>query len=199
MSSSLVVGIDVSSQSNSVFLMNEEGDSLVKKAFFVPNDTEGSDRIVAESVSYVNKIGASSIKFGMGYTYHYSWHLQQYLYNSSELVCFDILVYLMNPAVVKGMKKVFSFTQKAGSIDARMIAETIRFGRVKPSPKPDFRFATLQRLIWCSFTLVHSIINEKNRASTLIYLKFPSYNEDCPFSNVFGKASTALVEKYISE
>jgi transposase len=129
-------------------------------------------------------------------TSHYSWHLQQYLYNDPTLLAFDTEVYLINPASVKGIKKLFIHVQKTDTIDAKMIAETIRFGHVKPSPKPDFRFAALQRLTRYRFTLVHSLINEKNRASNLIYLKFSSYGNDCPFSNVFGKASTALIEKY---
>lgn len=196
MSSTLIVGIDVSSQSNSIFFMDSEGNHLLKKAFFVNNDTEGADTIIAEAISCAQKINATSIKFGMESTSHYSWHLQQYLYNSSELLGFETLVYLLNPATVRGMKKVFPYTQKTDTIDARMIAETVRFGNVKPSPKPDFRFAALQRLTRYRFSLVHTIINEKNRASNLIYLKFSSYSEDCPFSNVFGKASTALIEKY---
>ena len=65
-----------------------------------------------------------------------------------------------------------------------------------PSPKPDFRFVALQRLTRYRFSLVHTLINEKNRASNLIYLKFSSYKSECPFSNVFGKASTDLIEKY---
>ncbi|EYE87137.1 hypothetical protein Q428_15045, partial [Fervidicella metallireducens AeB] len=196
MSSTLIVGIDVSSQSNSIFFMDSEGNHLIKKAFFVNNDTVGADTIIAEAISCAQKINATSIKFGMESTSHYSWHLQQYLYNSSELLGFDTLVYLLNPATVRGIKKVFPYTQKTDTIDARMIAETVRFGNVKPSPKPDFRFAALQRLTRYRFSLVHTIINEKNRASNLIYLKFSSYSEDCPFSNVFGKASTALIEKY---
>ncbi|WP_373845565.1 transposase, partial [Clostridium sp.] len=109
---------------------------------------------------------------------------------------FHTEVYLMNPACVKGMKKLYPHTQKTDTIDAMMIAQTVRFGNVRPSPKPDFRFVALQRLTRYRFSLVHTLINEKNRTSNLIYLKFSSYKSDCPFSNVFGKASTALIEKY---
>lgn len=196
MSSTLIVGIDVSSQSNSVFFMDSEGTCLLKKAFFVPNDTTGADIIIADAISCARNINASCIKFGMESTSHYSWHLQQYLYNSSELMPFHTEVYLMNPACVKGMKKLYPHTQKTDTIDAMMIAQTVRFGNVRPSPKPDFRFVALQRLTRYRFSLVHTLINEKNRASNLIYLKFSSYKSDCPFSNVFGKASTALIEKY---
>lgn len=196
MSSTLIVGIDVSSQSNSVFFMTSEGEHLLKKAFFVSNDTDGGNTIIAEAISCAHNINASCIKFGMESTSHYSWHLQQYLYNSDMLLGFNTEVYLINPASVKGIKKLFPHTPKTDTIDAKMIAETIRFGHVKPSPKPDFKYTALQRLTRYRFTLVHTIVNEKNRASNLIYLKFSSYTEDCPFSNVFGKASTALLEKY---
>lgn len=128
MFSTLIVGIDVNSQSNSVFFMDSEGTCLLKKAFFVPNDTTGADIIIADAISCAQNINASCIKFGMESTSHYSWHLQQYLYTSSELMPFHTQVYLMNPACVKGMKKLYPHTQKTDTIDARMIAQTVRFG-----------------------------------------------------------------------
>lgn len=56
------------------------------------------------------------------------------------------------------------------------------------------RLYSASHVFRCS--LVTTIINEKNRALNLIYLKFSSYTQDCPFSDIFGKVSTALIEKY---
>ena len=50
MSSTLIVGIDVNSQSNSVFFMDSEGTCLLKKAFFVHNDTRGALKLTLYKV-----------------------------------------------------------------------------------------------------------------------------------------------------
>jgi transposase len=196
MSSTLIIGIDVSSQSNSVFIIDGDGNPLTKKAFTTNNDVDGTSKIISEAVSHAANIGASTIKFGMEATSHYAWHLQLLILSSAELAPFKSLVYVINPSVVKGFKNAFTHLPKTDNIDAMIIAECVRFGKVKPTPLPDFRYAALQRLTRFRCSLVTTIINEKNRALNLIYLKFSSYTQDCPFSDVFGKASTALIENY---
>ncbi|WP_154645619.1 hypothetical protein [Thermoanaerobacterium xylanolyticum] len=42
MPSTLFVGIDVSSQSNSVFFIDQDGNNLIKKPFSVSNDIPGA-------------------------------------------------------------------------------------------------------------------------------------------------------------
>lgn len=196
MSSTLIVGIDVSSQSNSVFMIDQEGNNLLKKPFSVTNDVEGAQTIISEAIFHATTIGASTIKFGMESTSHYAWHLHVHLASSVELLPFNPVIFVMNPSIVKGFKKIYTHLPKTDDMDTRVIAECVRFGRVRPTPLPDFRYASLQRLTRLRYSLVHNINDEKNRALNLLYLKFSSYAEDCPFSDVFGKASSAVFDTF---
>ncbi|WP_156940114.1 hypothetical protein [Caldanaerobius polysaccharolyticus] len=45
-------------------------------------------------------------------------------------------------------------------------------------------------------TTWYRISSEKSRALNLLYLKFSSYKEDCPFSDVFGSASTSVFDSF---
>ncbi|WP_083815329.1 IS110 family transposase [Thermoanaerobacterium xylanolyticum] len=60
---------------------------------------------------------------------------------------------------------------KTDDFDARIIADCVRFGRVNPTPMPDFRYAALQRLTRFRYHLVQTISSEKSRALNLLYLK----------------------------
>ncbi|MGF7431919.1 transposase [Thermoanaerobacterium thermosaccharolyticum] len=147
MPSTLFVGIDVSSQSNSVFFIDQDGNNLIKKPFSVSNDIPGADSIISEVISHANAINASCVKIGMEATSHYAWHLHLHLASSPDLAPFNPKFFVMNPGVVKGFKKAYTYLPKTDDFDARIIADCVRFGRVNPTPMPDFRYAALQRLL----------------------------------------------------
>ncbi|WP_026485803.1 IS110 family RNA-guided transposase [Caldanaerobius polysaccharolyticus] len=196
MPSTLFVGIDVSSQSNSVFFIDQDGNNLIKKPFSVSNDIPGADSIISEVISHANAIDASCVKIGMEATSHYAWHLHLHLASSPDLAPFNPKFFVMNPAVVSGFKKAYTHLPKTDDFDARVIADCVRFGRVNPTPMPDFKYAALQRLTRFRYHLVQTISSEKSRALNLLYLKFSSYKEDCPFSDVFGSASTSVFDSF---
>jgi transposase len=191
----LIVGIDVSSLSLVVRFMDQDGCGPFK-SFTISNDLEGADKLTADVIAYASKIDASQIKIGMESTSNYAWHLHLYLASSPELIPFNPLFYVLNPSIVKGFKKTYTHLPKTDDIDSFVIADCIRFGRVKSTPLPDFRYAALQRLTRFRYHLIQNITKEKNRTMNLIYLKFSSYVTDNPFSNTFGKASTSLIEKF---
>jgi len=62
-------------------------------------------------------------------------------------------------------------------------------------------YAPLQRLTRFRCQLVESLVAEKNRTLNLTFLRFSSYvdKEQNPFSDIFGKASTTLVENFTPE
>lgn len=195
MPNTLIVGIDVSSQSLVVRFMDQDGNGP-SKSFSVSNDLEGADKLISDIIAYALKIDASIIKIGMESTSNYAWHLHLHLASSPELLNFNPLFYVLNPSVVKGFKKTYTHLPKTDDVDSFVIADCIRFGRVKPSNLPDFRYAALQRLTRFRYHLIQNLTKEKNRALNLIYLKFSSYVSDNPFSDTFGKASTSLIERF---
>ncbi|NPV71580.1 MAG: IS110 family transposase [Firmicutes bacterium] len=192
MSRTLFVGIDLGSEDNVVCVMDPAGDDLAR--FTVSNDLPGTERLVEKTLDLVRATGSDTASIGMEATNLYWWHLHQALYDDPGLKAIEATVTVINPKVIDGFKRLYPDMAKTDKIDARVIADCLRFGRVKPSPPPDLRFAPLQRLTRYRYHLVHTLTNEKNRALSLIFLKFSTYAKGCPFSNVFGKASQAVLE-----
>ncbi|WP_231503258.1 transposase [Caldicellulosiruptor bescii] len=58
-------------------------------------------------------------------TSHYAWHLHLYLASSSELLPYKPTFYVLNPSIVKGFKKIYTFLPKTDSIDAIIIASIV--------------------------------------------------------------------------
>ena len=196
MPNTLIVGIDISSQSNSIFFIDDAGNHLIKKPFSLPNHQEGANELIKRVIDCLSQYNLSYVKFGMEATSHYGWHLHLYLASSSELLPYKPTFYVLNPSIVKGFKKIYTFLPKTDNIDAVVIAECVRFSKLNPTPLPDFKYAALQRLTRMRYHLVHNLTREKNRALNLIYLKFSTYSQDCPFSDIFGKASCAIIENF---
>jgi hypothetical protein len=67
----LIVGIDVSSQSLVVRFMDQDGNGP-SKSFSVSNDLEGADKLISDIIAYALKIDASIIKIGMESTSNYA-------------------------------------------------------------------------------------------------------------------------------
>lgn len=192
MTNTLFVGIDIGSEDNVVCVMSPAGDDLVR--FTVSNDLPGTERLAERILDLVRETGCDTASIGMEATNLYWWHLHQALYDDPGLKAIEATVTVINPKIIDGFKRLYPDMAKTDRIDARVIADCLRFGRVKPTPPPDLRFAPLQRLTRYRFHLVRTLINEKNRSLSLIFLKFSTYAKGCPFSNVFGKASQAVLE-----
>lgn len=191
MSKTLFVGIDLGSEENVVVGMDDTGKNVGR--FSTTNDLPGTERLIEKTLDLVALTGAETVKTGMEATNLYWWHLHQALCDDPSLKALDAAVHVINPKVIDGFKRIYPDMAKTDQIDARVIADCLRFGRVQPSPPPDLRYAPLQRLTRYRYHLVRTISNEKNRALSLVFLKFSTYGKGRPFSDVFGKASEAVL------
>lgn len=171
----LFVGIDIGAENNVVCAMDIQGQTLA-------TDTR-----------------KDSVQIGMEATNLYWWHLYQALYESPALAALKPRIAVLNPKVVDGFKQVYPDMAKTDTMDARVIADCLRFGRVRFTPPPDFRYAALQRLTRFRFQQAQALTREKNRALNLVFLKFSNYSQRCPFSNLFGKASQAVLTELTRE
>lgn len=188
--STLYAGIDIGAQKNAVQFMSEAGEALTRLS--VPNDVEGTERLVDALLESAGTT-ATSIRVGMEATGLYWWHLHHALTEEPRLAAFDLQVAVINPKVVAGFRKIYPDLPKTDAIDAWVIADCLRFGRIRLSPPPDPRYAPLQRLTRFRYHLAQNLTREKNRALALLFLRFSSYGKETPFSNVFGKASQAVL------
>lgn len=161
MPNTLIVGIDISSQSNSIFFIDDAGNHLIKKPFSLPNHQEGANELIKRVIDCLSQYNLSYVKFGMEATCYFAWHLHLFLASSSELLPYKPTFYVLNPSVVKGFKKIYTFLPKTDNIDAIIIAECVRFSKLNPTPLPDFKYAALQRLTRMHYHLVHNLTREK--------------------------------------
>lgn len=114
----LIVGIDIRSQSNSIFFVDDAGNHLIKKPFSLPNHQEGANELIKRVIDCLNQYNLSYVKFGMEATSHYAWHLHLYLASSYKLLPYKLTFYVLNPSIVKGFKKIYTFLPKTDNIDA---------------------------------------------------------------------------------
>lgn len=187
----LFVGIDIGATKNVVEVMNVQGEPVIR--FTVVNDLPGTNVLIEHVIDSADRVGADSVRIGMEATNIYWWHLYQALHADPALVALKPQIAVLNAKVIHGFKKIYPDVAKTDTIDARVIADCLRFGRVRYTPPPDFRFAALQRLTRFRFHQAGSLAREKNRALNLVFLHFSNYSRECPFSNVFGKASQAVL------
>ncbi|POZ89707.1 transposase, partial [Petrotoga sp. SL27] len=83
---------------------------------------------------------------------------------------------------------------KTDHLDAYVIADFARCGKISSSPWRGSQFLALQRLTRHRFHLVHTLASEKNWMLSNIYLKFSELavkNRDKPFSDIYGATSCA--------
>jgi hypothetical protein len=101
--------------------------------------------------------------------------------------------------MVASFKRSYSHKPKTDSLDASAIAQRVRFGGLRPYSKTQMTTAPLQQLTRLRLHLVQTLAAEQSRALSLLFLKFSAYKQSNPFSNVFGKASTAVLDQFPSE
>lgn len=198
MTKTLFVGIDVSSDSCEVVLVNDQGKQL-GRSFSVPNDLKGASKIREMLCATAEAHQASQIKIGLESTSVYGWHLRDYLFELDALKKYSPLIYEINPSMVANFKKSYSHKPKTDALDAYAIAQRVRFGELMPYSKTQMIAVPLQQLTRLRLHLVQNLIAEQARAINLLFLKFSSYKDANPFSNLFGKASTAVFEQFTSE
>lgn len=54
----------------------------------------------------------------------------------------------------------------------------------------------MRQLIRLRLHLVDLLVEKKNRALNLLFLRFSNYKQDNPFSNAFGKASVEVLKEF---
>lgn len=196
MLNSLFVGIDVSLKSNAVCVVNAEGMKLDK--FSVHNDRDGSCALVSRVCSCLSKASdVSMVKFGIEATSNYGHPLLYFLKQQPALANIDTRFFILNPRQVKNFKKAYSDLPKTDPMDAFIIADCLRFGRIgsKEAYMDDF-YAALQRLTRSRSHVAELLSAEKNRYTNALFLKFSGMAQGQLFSNNFGATAMALVERF---
>lgn len=199
MNQTLFVGIDVSLKSNQVCALNFNQDKLLNSSF--DNTPSGSELLVEKILDLINIHQFNKIIFAMECTSVYYIHIASYLSTNPILNNLNTSVYTVNAKSIDKYKDSYTDIEKTDPTDAFIIADFVRVGRTNSlSTFKGSQFLALQRLTRQRKHLADQISKEKCYVSANIFLKFSGLkNTDSkPFSDTFGKSSSAILTEYLS-
>jgi transposase len=193
----LFVGMDISLDDVKVHILDQDGNDACSR-FSVDNNPSGCNILVSHILDCCNKYNVQKVFIGLESTSVYGWHIQYYLADHASLKPFNPSVTTFNANTVKAFKKSLGDLPKNDWVDAFVIAEKLRFGRLPKSCPVDFRYLALKRLTRHRFHIVDSIVREKNYFLSNLFLKFSGLCQIKVFSNNFGAAATEIFNEFLT-
>ncbi|THF72408.1 IS110 family RNA-guided transposase [Cohnella fermenti] len=190
----LFVGIDVSSQELEVCFMNSDGDKL--ETLTVKNNLEGASYLRDRIVAAADKHSSSEIHIGLEATSVYSWHPAMYMHQDPALQARKAKVFTINPKLVSKFRDAYPDLDKTDRLDAWVIADRLRFGRLTTTIVMQEQYVALQRLTRMRFHLIHNLTREKQYFLQNLFYKCNAFTTEVD-SSVFGHAILEMLsEKY---
>jgi transposase len=198
--STLFVGIDVSSKTNVLCALDFQGNKLLNlKAL---NNQPGAESILDSILDCLNSNSLKYVVIALESTSFYSTHIANFLSSHEQLLFHKPLVYCLNPKSVANYRKSFVDMDKTDPLDAFIIADFARCGKITSQPWRGAQFLALQRLTRHRLHLVECITREKAYMVSNIYLKFSELavldKDEQPFSNTYGATSAAVLTEFLS-
>jgi transposase len=189
--------MDVSSSDLKVCIMNQEGETL--NSFTVNNNLDGASYLRDQVIALADKHGSKEIQMGLESTSVYSWHPAMFLNEDEELRKRNTKVYTINPKLIRKFKEAYVDMDKTDHIDAWIIADRLRFGRLPLTVIMQEQYVALQRLTRMRYHLMHNLTREKQYFLQHLFFKCSAFTTEVE-SSVFGHAMMELLlEKYSLE
>lgn len=199
--STLFVGIDISSRENVVCAIDFEEQKLLR--FSVPNNQPGAVEMAERFHAFFSKNkDVNRLVVALESTSFYGIHIANYLSSCELLMPFDTHVYCINPKMVANYKKSYIGLGKTDAIDAFIIADFARVGRITSAPWRGSQFLALQRLTRHRLHIAGSLTREKTYMLSNIFLKFSEFSildeDKQPFSNNYGATASSVLTDFLS-
>lgn len=192
----LCVGVDVALKQNRARFLDDTETDRGRLAF--PNDAGGAVSLAAQTCRLLTRHQIPRVRFALEATSFYGWHLALYLTKAPELEPFAPEVYLFNARTIDAYKKTYPDLPKTDWVDAYVLADRVRIGRL---PRPfayDDRYLPLQRLTRHRYFLVKQLVRHKNYFLGYLFLKCSRLAQACPISDPLGAAGRELILAYPS-
>lgn len=174
--------------------MNIDGDTL--DAFTVLNNYDGATHLRDKLLFLAEKMKTKEIHIGLEATSVYSWHPAMFLHEDNSLQKRGTKVFTINPKLISKFREAYSDLDKTDYMDAWIIADRLRFGRLPMTMVMQEQSIALQRLTRMRFHLVHNLTREKQYFLQHMFFKCSAFTSEVE-SNVFGHAITELLlERY---
>ena len=162
----ILAGIDVAKDKHDCFIMNSDGEILVK-AFTFSNNLEGFN-FLYEKIRSVTK-PKDKIKVGLEATGHYSYNLLGFLLNKG------LPTFVINPLHTNLFRKSLTLRKtKTDKVDSRTIAMMLMSDvALKPYTDTSYHNEELKSLSRYRFTKVQERSKLKTSVSRLVQILFP--------------------------
>jgi transposase len=191
----LFVGIDVGSLDNAVYIMLPDGSK--HSSFSVQNNLGGAQTLSKRVVSALTERNLSAVVIGMEATSVYGDSLMCFLREDGALGRFERKLHILNPKQVKKFKDAYSDLPKNDPVDAFVVADNLRFGRITaPVYMDDYRYKALQNLTRARFYAVQNLTREKQRFMNYLFMKCSGLAQDKVFSSNYGATALAVFETF---
>lgn len=200
MSHSLLVGVDVHRKTNTVCVMDDQGQELVTR-FAMENNRPGTEAFVRHIAQLVLEGDFDAIQVAAEATGWYWFHFFQTLSQDPGLNQWPVTLYAFNPRLTASFKKTYVDLDHTDLVDAFVIADRLRLGRDLPAPfRYEETYLPLRFLTRYRYHVVHNLAREKSYCLAILYLKASEYTrrDKKPFSDVFGTASRAIIQDFAS-
>mgnify|MGYP000405334277 CR=1 FL=1 len=190
----LFVGIDVSSKNNVVCLMKPDGTKF--STFSVQNNLGGARILSERIVSALDKLQLNEVTIGMEATSIYGDSLVYALREEGSLGRYRRHIHVLNPKQIRKFKDSYPDLPKNDYVDAFVIADHLRFGRIASEVyMDDYRYEALKTLTRARFYAVQNLTREKNRFANYLFLKCSGLAQDSDTKNTSATV-LALMERY---
>ena len=184
----LYVGIDVSSKNNVAYLMKPNGDKY--SSFPVQNNRGGAKLLSEKITAALGTMQLNDVVIGLEATSVYGDNLVYALREDGRLGQYQRKIHVLNPKQVRKFKEAYSDLPKNDYVDAFVIADHLRFGRIGGEVyMDDYRYKALQTLTRARFFAVQSLTREKQRFANYLFLKCSGMAQD---KNIPNSSATTL-------
>jgi len=198
MSNPLLVGVDVHRKSNTVCLMDRQGQELGPR-FTVDNNRPGTEAFIQRVAQQVVAGNFDAIYIAAEATGWYWYHFFRTLDQDPFLNRWPLELYPFNPRLTANFKRTYVDLDHCDPIDAFVAADRLRLGRDLPASfHYEERYFPVRLLTRYRYHLVHNLAREKAYCLAILYLKASEYTRLEPFSNLFGAASRAVLQEFAS-
>ena len=136
------------------------------------------------------------VVIGLEATSIYGDSLVYALREDGRLGRFQRKIHVLNPKQVRKFKEAYSDLPKNDWVDAFVIADHLRFGRINREVyMDDYRYKALQTLTRARFDVIQNLTREKQRFANYLFLKCSGMAQDKDIQNT-SATTIALMEHF---
>lgn len=166
----LIVGVDIGSETNFARAFNWRGQEVSKKVFHFSNSLEGFRSFLAYLNTHMTIASAQQVIVGCEPTGHYWFNLARYLDEN------NIKLALVNPYHVKQIKELDDNSPKKTDLkDPKTIAKLVVDGRYSYPYLPEGIYADLREAVSSRERIVKELNAITNRIKRWLKIYFPEY------------------------